>query len=153
MDGNEISWIILRLAYAWVFLYPVPGLVKDWPGTVAATRLLFKRLPDLFSGVSVLVMVVGALSILFGIYGRIGAAGLLVFNLGGAVIHYRIADSARNTSLSTAASLEDKNTVKQLATLAAVGHTTSAWKNFVLAAVAFFFLIQGTGPWSLVGLN
>ena len=150
INDNEISWIILRLAYAWVFLHPVSGLIKDWPGTVAATRLLTNRLPELFAGVSVLVMVGGALSILFGIYGRIGAAGLLVFNLGGAVIHYRIADSARNTTLSTVASLEDKKTAEQLAMVAAVGHTTSAWKNFVLAAVAFLFLMQGTGPWSLM---
>ena len=52
MNGNEISWIILRLVYAWVFLYPVSGLVKDWPGTVSATRLLVNRLPELFSGIS-----------------------------------------------------------------------------------------------------
>ncbi len=153
MNVNEISWIILRLVYAWVFLYPVPGLVKDWSGTVAATRLLVNRLPELFSVVSVLVMVVGALSVLFGIYGRIGAAGLLAFNLGGAVIHFRIAEKARSTSLSAGASPEDKNTVKQLAMTAEVGHTTSAWKNFVLAAVAFFFLLQGTGPLSLMDIN
>lgn len=153
MNGNEISWIILRLVYAWVFLYPVPGLIKDWPGTVEATRLLVNRLPELFAGVSVLVMVVGALSVLFGIYGRIGAAGLLVFNLGGTVIHYRIADLASSTSLSSVASPEDKNTAEQLAKSAVVGHTTSAWKNFVLAAVAFLFLMQGTGPWSLMGTN
>ena len=35
--SNEISWIALRLAYAWVYLYPVTGLRKNWPGTVAAT--------------------------------------------------------------------------------------------------------------------
>ena len=35
--SNEISWIALRLAYAWVYLYPVPGLRKNWPVTVAAT--------------------------------------------------------------------------------------------------------------------
>ena len=35
--SNEISWIALRLAYAWLYLYPMPGLIKDWPGTVAAT--------------------------------------------------------------------------------------------------------------------
>lgn len=150
MSGNDISWIILRFAYAWVFLYPVSGLVKNWSGTVATTGLLFKKFPELFAGVSVLVMAVGGLSILFGIYGRVGAAVLLVFNLGGAVIHYRIADQAQNTSLSAAASAEDHKTVELLAMTAAVGHTTSAWKNFVLAAVAFFFLLQGTGPWSLI---
>ena len=153
MSSNEIAWIVLRLAYAWVFLKPVPGLLKNWAGTVETTGLLFKRFPEINAGISVLVMVAGALSILFGVYGRIGAAGLLVFNLGGAVVHYRIADQAQNMSLSPAASPEDQKTLEQLAIMAAVGHTTSAWKNFVLAAVAFFFLLQGTGPWSLMNIN
>lgn len=83
LDSNEISWIILRLVYAWVFLYPVPGLIKDWPGTVAATGLLFDRMAEQFAGISVLVIIAGGLSVLFGAYGRIGAAGLLAFSLGG----------------------------------------------------------------------
>lgn len=150
MNSNDIAWIVLRLAYAWVFLYPVPGLLKNWPGTVETTALLFKKLPEFFAAVSVLVMVVGGVSVLFGIYGRIGSAALLAFNLGGAVIHYRIAGQAGKMLLSSEASPEDRKVAETLALTASVGHTTSAWKNFVLAGVSFFFLLKGTGPWSLI---
>jgi hypothetical protein len=42
----------VRLTYAWVFLYPVPGLIKNWPVTIAATGLLFDRMAEQFAAVS-----------------------------------------------------------------------------------------------------
>lgn len=141
---------MLRIVYAWMFLYPAVGLVKDWPTTVQTTALLFKWKPKLFAAGSVVVMVAGAIMILLGVYGRAGAAGLCAFCLGGARIHYRLASLAGDVKLSSTASPDDVAAAGQLTTLAVVGHVTSAEKNIVLAAVAFFFLLMGTGPWSLI---
>ncbi len=152
MNWETTAWILLRVVFAWMFLSPIPNLLKNWPGTVSNTSLLFPWRPEWFARGSLLVMMLGACSILFGIYGRIGALGLLIFSLGGAVVHYRLAGKAQDSSMSLTASTEDKNTLEQLKTLAAVGHITSAQKNYVLAAVAAFFLLQGTGPWTLVGI-
>ncbi|MEM9659329.1 MAG: hypothetical protein AAF961_13310, partial [Planctomycetota bacterium] len=77
------------------------------------------------------------------------AIGLLAFNLGGAVIHYRLARIAQETHLSDAASEEDRAAAVELSNLGQVGHVTSAEKNFVLAAVALFFALVGTGKFSL----
>jgi uncharacterized membrane protein YphA (DoxX/SURF4 family) len=95
-------------------------------------------------------MILGSLMILFGVYGQYAAVALLGFNLGGAVIHYRLARIAKGTQLSESASDEDQSTVAELANLGHVGHVTSAEKNFVLAAVALFFALVGTGEFSLV---
>jgi uncharacterized membrane protein YphA (DoxX/SURF4 family) len=145
-----LAWLALRAVYAWMYLYPAVGLVRDWPTTVGTTGLLFKHGTRLLAFVSVLTMVVGAVMILLGVYGQYAAVALLGFNLGGAKIHYTLAAMARQARLSAAASAEDRATLQNLATLGWVGHVTSAEKNFVLAAVALFFALMGTGPWSLV---
>lgn len=138
MTTDTIAWLVLRVIYAWMFLYPLHTLLKDWDGTVGATALLFKWQPKFFAMISTLAMVLGGLSILFGFYGQIGGLLLLIFNLGGAVVHYRLKDLALA-----------QNGDETLTKLAVVGHMSSAQKNFVLAAVAFFFMLIGTGPHSI----
>jgi len=148
--SEPVAWLVLRIVYAWMYLYPAVGLVRDWPGTVNTTGLLFKHGTREFAFVSVLGMVIAALMILLGVYGQYAAVALVGFNLGGAKIHYSLAEMAHHAGLSDAASLEDRTEFQELATLGWVGHVTSAQKNFVLAAVALFFALVGTGPWSLV---
>lgn len=135
-----------------MFLYPLKSLLEDWPATVQTTALLFPSQSKFLAVASVAVMGIGAFSILLGCYGQVGAAGLLVFCVGGSVIHYRLADQAKRAHLSEQASSADRRAMTQLSTLAVVGHVTSAEKNFVLAAVALLFLLTGTGPWSLYPL-
>ena len=149
IDFNSIAWLVLRIIYAWMFLYPALGLIRNWDITVQTTGLLFKRLPFFFAMGSVIIMILGSVSILLGFFGQIGAAGLLFFNIGGALIHYKLAKIAENTVVSKDISAVDKAVVEQLQKLAIVGHVTSAEKNFPLAAIAFFFLIIGTGPLSI----
>lgn len=143
MNAYPIAWIVLRIVYAWLYLYPVIALIKNWQETVDTASLLFKNKPKEFTIVSVVIMIIGALSILLGIYGRIGGVLLLFFNLGGAYIHYQLANRAKDFGIEANTSL-----VK----LAVLGNVSSAQKNLVLAAVAFFFMIQGTGPWSITPL-
>ena len=145
-----VAWLALRAVYAWMYFYPAIGLLRDWPTTVATTGLLFKQGTKFFAVASVAVMIVGALMILFGFYGQYAGLALLAFNLGGAIIHYRLAAAAKATRLSAAASDADRAALAQVATLGWVGHVTSAEKNFVLAAVALFFALVGTGPLSIV---
>jgi len=148
--SEPIAWLVLRVVYAWMYLYPAVGLVRDWPHTVSTTGLLFKHGTRQFAFISVLGMVVGAVMILLGVYGQYAAVALFGFNLGGAKIHYLLADMIHQAQLSETASVDDRAEFQELATLGWVGHVTSAQKNFVLAAVALFFALMGTGPWSLL---
>jgi uncharacterized membrane protein YphA (DoxX/SURF4 family) len=147
---EAVAWLTLRIVYAWIYLYPAQGLIRDWPTTVETTGLLLSRGTSFFALVSVTGMIVGALMILLGVYGQFAAVGLFAFNVGGAIIHYRLAAMAKSTRISDLAAADDQTTVERLATLGWVGHVTSAEKNFVLAAVAVFFALVGTGPCSLV---
>ncbi len=149
MNSVDIAWLVLRVCYAALFLYPLPGLIRDWQGTVSASRLLNEKFATNLAAISVLLMFFGALSILFGVYGQVGALGLLGFNLGGSVLHQRLAGVALQSQLSSTASDQDKQVLMDMVNLAVAGHSSSAWKNYVLAAVACFFMILGTGPYSL----
>lgn len=147
---ESIAWVTLRAVYAWMYIYPSIGLIRNWPVTVSTTGLLFKRGTEFFAFSSLVVMIVGSLMIFLGIYGQYAAVALFGFNIGGAVIHYRLARIAKETHLSASASEDDQATLAELADLGHVGHVTSAEKNFVLAAVAMFFALVGTGKFSLV---
>ena len=149
-DAQVAGWIALRAVYAWMFLYPAVGLIRDWPGTVQTTGLVYTRATPVFAAGGLFVMIAGGLMILLGVYGQWAGLALVAFNLGGARIHYRLAAVAQETQVSTAATPEDRATAGQLTTLAGVGHVTSAQKNYVLAAVGLFFALVGTGPMSLV---
>ena len=65
------------------------------------------------------------------------------------MLHYRLARRLKRTRLSAGASAADQEALEGAIGLGMVGHVTSAEKNFVLTAVAFFFVLQGTGPMSL----
>lgn len=140
MKTEVIAWMVLRIVFSWMYLYPIIGLLKDRTGLVETTRLLFKWKPAFFAGVSIIVMIIGALSILLGVYAQLGGLLLFIFTIGGTVVHYRLAKFAE-------VDLSNPDKMK-LAKLAVVGHVTSAQKNFVLAAVAIFFFLLGSGPLS-----
>ena len=146
---SEVAWLVLRAVYAWMFLYPAIGLMRDFSTTVGTTALLFSWQPRFFAAGSVGFMIVGALMILLGVYGQVAGFGFVAFCIGGAVVHYRLAAQAGTAKLSEAASDADREALAGLAGLATVGHVTSAQKNFVLAAVGLFFGLMGTGPLSL----
>ena len=144
MEMNMIGLLLLRIGFAWIFLYPLPGLLKNWQITVDTTKLLFAWKPSFFAVISCLVMFVGALGVLLGIFPRICALTLFFFNIGGAQIHFSLGKLAQ-----TLAAKDNQASSKQIADLAVVGHVTSAQKNYVIAAVSLFFVFSGTGPWSL----
>ena len=151
MSAELVGWLVLRAVYAWMFLYPAMALLRDWSGTVATTSLLFPWKPAWFAVASLVLMIVGSIMILVGCYGQFAAAGLFLFCLGGARVHYRLAANAMRVAVGSG--VTPAPGVDDLRKLAVVGHVTSAEKNFVLAAVALFMTLVGTGPGSLIPSN
>ncbi|MEM7135541.1 MAG: DoxX family membrane protein [Myxococcota bacterium] len=149
MTAADVAWVSLRSVYAWMFIYPAIGLVRDWRGTVETTALLFKWQPALFAASSVAAMFIGGLMILLGAFGWIAGLYFFVFCLGGARIHYRLAAKAGQTKPPSDLQGPEQDAFAGLVGLAVVGHVTSAQKNFVLAAVGLFFFLMGTGPCSI----
>ncbi len=148
MAEEVIAWLVLRIVYAWMFLYPLKVLLADFNATVGLVGLIAPFKPRLCAYLMVAVMIVGSLMILFGIYAQIGGILLMFYCLIGVVVHNKLAQQALSAKLSPGASDSDKGVLKSTADLGAVGNFTSAQKNYVLAAVGFFFFLMGSGPWS-----
>ncbi|MGQ3888485.1 hypothetical protein ACQUW5_05575 [Legionella sp. CNM-1927-20] len=144
-----IAWIVLRFVFAGFFLYPIYGFLQNWEGAKQTVLLLYPRYADLQVVLMVIVMIIISISILFGIYGHIGGLLAFVYCLFGIRVHLALADKLKAASLSQQATAEDQAMLTDVVSIGRVGHLTSAQKNIVIAAIAFFFMLQGTGPLSL----
>ena len=150
MELQVIAWMALRIMYAWMFLYPLKVLLSDWKTTKSTVALISPPSLVSFSSVlMVIVMISGALSILLGLYAQIGGLLLFVYCLMGAVVHYKLANLIKQHHLSPTAGVTDVSVLQAVIDMGMVGNITSAQKNFVLAAVALFFMLLGSGPMSL----
>lgn len=145
----DLGLLVLRLAIAWIFLWPLPGLLRDWSTTVQTTALVFP-LPRLVSVAGVLVMPLGAVSVGIGVYGRIGGAALAIFCVGGAFVHRALAGQPAALIESLQLEGEARETAATAAQIGAVGHATSALKNWVVAAACLFITLAGTGKLSVL---
>jgi hypothetical protein len=148
---DMVAWLVLRVVFAWLFLMPLPGLLKDFKGSMQLTRLLVPVMTPLFTVVMLLIMFVGSLSVLFGFYAQIGGLLLALYSLGGSVVHEKLAKQCQSAVLSGDASDADNTVLSNTGCLGFVGHHSSAQKNIVLAGVGIFFLLMGSGPLSLTG--
>ena len=149
----DIGMLILRIMFAWIFLWPLPGLLKNWSSTVQTTGLLFPFGQHLFTMISIIGMVVCSLMVATGIYGRAGAVFLFFFCIGGAIVHNKLAGIPENDAKSLTE--EDLRTpagkvLSQALVLNRVGNVTSAQKNLVIAGISAYFILAGTGNLSIL---
>jgi len=161
MDENtlqtlyEIGDLILRIMFAWIFLWPAPGLIRNWKTTVQTTGLLFPVGQQFFTAVSVVGMITCSLMVAIGIYGRIGAIFLFFFCIGGAIVHNKLAGIPEAKAKSLPEQPSDPKVAEVLTealTLNRVGNVTSAQKNLVIAGIAAYYVLAGTGALSILSL-
>ena len=98
---TTIAWLVLRIVYAWLFLYPLRVLLKDFEPTVNLVALIAPYKPRFFAVLMVIVMIFGALMILFGVYARFAGFMLCIYNIVGMVVHYKLAASTVDLGDST----------------------------------------------------
>lgn len=148
---DTLAWLIIRIAYAWMFIYPVKSLMQDWQGTKLMMDLLVPKslgLQALTAAIMLVIMLFGGLMILFGVYAQIAGLILCIYSIIGYFIHTKLAQSAfvMKNKFEIKAHQDE---ILDLEKLAFIGHTTSAQKNFVLAAMGLMFFLLGSGPLSL----
>lgn len=146
---EEWVWIILRIIMAWMFLIPVPGLINDWTSTQLLTRLISGIFVKTLSFVSIAMMVLGAISLLLGLYAQIGGLLLLVYSLMGVRAHFKMAKLIESIQLPDICRPDGDHAFMEVKSLGIVGHITSGQKNMVLAATALLFVVLGSGPVSI----
>ena len=145
-----IAWLLVRITLAWLFLYPLIAIFKDWKGMVDGMGLLTPYCHRLMAFLMVIVMIVSALSVLLGFYGQIGGLLMCLYCLVGVLFHYRLANTViGGTHLSEQANAQDTSAYQTARGVGILGHITSAEKNIPIAAMGFYLFVMGSGPLSL----
>lgn len=151
MDLETIGWLVLRIVYGGMFLHAAFLLVKGWQWTIDHTAILFGNKAKLFAAGGIFLMAAGGLSIVFGLLGRLGGLALIVFLLPGVKIHFMEMKLAQQEAEKLKGQIPSnlQPSLEALSSSANLGHFSSALKNIYLAGVAAFFLLNGTGPFSV----
>jgi putative oxidoreductase len=94
--SDTLAPLIGRLAFGWFFLSQVAIYGGDWDGTI--TALVFHGVPaaPFFLALTLLILVMGSLSLILGFHARYGALFLFVVTAGATVIlhaYWRIFDN------------------------------------------------------------
>ncbi len=137
MGLEDIAALIIRVTIGALFVISAYTCSKDAgarQGAMADTALLFPSRPELFTLAGVLVMLLGGLSVLLGIFPRLGALALTLFLIPAAMIHFRKAGQAvalKDAILAGPAgkSSGTRQSVAALGNSAVLGNFTSALKN------------------------
>ena len=157
MALEDIGALLLRV----LFLSCVWGCSKDATArqnAVAATALVFKRRPELFAA-SVLLAAAGALSVLLGVFPRLGALAMVIYLVPAAMVHFAM---QRESLVLQAKILWEANgkidvtttsNVSALGATAAFGHMTAGLKNLFLIAPAAYLVLAGGRPSMLIGFG
>lgn len=162
MTPEEIGSLSLRITVGLLFLAGAWASGKNEAGrmfTTGETSLLLKWKPEFFAPVGIFIMGAGGLSVLLGVFPRLGALGLAIFLVPAAMIHFAKRDQAialQDTieeELSGGPQAPVRETVSALGLSAAIGHETSALKNLALTGPALYLVFAGARPPMLIGFD
>ncbi len=165
MTLEELGSLLIRISVAWLFLTGFWYDVRSFKSTEEETGLLFKWHTDFFATAGMILMGAGAVSILLGIFPRLGALALATFLIPASFIHFRSRDAAAELKKKVldrgAADQSLKDDIDELGTLGSVGHYSSGLKNLALIGPMLYLVLAGgkfpiiiglSGDWTLQGL-
>jgi uncharacterized membrane protein YphA (DoxX/SURF4 family) len=162
MTAEDIGSFLIRVTVAWLFLSGAWASGKDESRrkcVTADTALVFKWRPDLFALVGIFMAAAGGLSVLLGVFPRIGALALTIFLVPAAMIHLAMRRQAMalkekiRDGLTGKISFSARNDVDALGDLAALGNYTSALKNLSLIGPTAYLVLAGARPPMLIGFG
>lgn len=157
MTLEQIGALIIRVTVGLLFVISAYVCSKDSAarqGAIADTALVFPWRTELFTMAGVLLMLLGGLSVLLGIFPRLGALTLTLFLIPAAMIHFRKARQAtalKDAMLAGPAGAA-RESITALGDSAVLGNFTSALKNLTLMALTLYVALAGTEP-MLIGFG
>jgi uncharacterized membrane protein YphA (DoxX/SURF4 family) len=162
MSLEDAGALLLRLTVGALFLMGTWASVKNRAErdfTTAETALVFKTNPRLFAYLGIAMMGLGGLSIIFGVFPRLGALALTIFLVGAAAIHF--AKRAQLTGYAKTIELAltgdgagpARQELSALTEAGVLGHFVAGLKNCALTgATAYLVLASGRAP-MLIGFG
>lgn len=159
MTLEELGSLLIRISVAWLFLTAAWYDTRGFKLIQKETGLLFKWRPGFFAAAGVMMMAAGAVSILFGIFPRLGALALAIFLVPATMIHYKDRDRAielKEKILDSGAGQTNpalKDDIEALATLGFLGNWSSGKKNLTLLGPTLYLVLAGGKFPMLIGFS
>jgi hypothetical protein len=127
--------------------------------TTAETALVFKTNPRPFAYLGIAMMGLGGLSVIFGVFPRLGALALTIFLVGGAAIHFakraQLTGYAKTIkpALTRDGAGPARQALRAITEAGVLGHFVAGLKNYALTgATAYLVLAGGRAP-MLIGFG
>ena len=149
---DDIGSLAIRVALGWLFMTGAWASRKDQAGrnfTTSETALVFKWHPELFAIAGIAILGASGLSVIFGIFPRLGALAMTIFLVPAAMIHFAKRDQAMALKGQIASALPGKSgstAAKALDTLtvtAVFGHFTAGLKTLCLPGPTLYLMLTG----------
>jgi uncharacterized membrane protein YphA (DoxX/SURF4 family) len=162
MVWEDIGSALIRISLGWFFLAGAWTCGKSAEArtfTRGETALVFSSHTEFFALAGIFIMGAGGLSILLGVFPRLGALGLTIFLVPAAMIHLRRRDLAvevRDKALNGGVASGDgamRNALQDLGFSAEIGHQVAALKNFALLGPTLYLTLAGARPPMLIGFD
>ncbi len=162
MGLEDWGSLILRIAIGAIFLHGAWFSGHDAISRAhldAATAPVFPWHTELFARAGTVIAFIAGVSVLFGIFPRVGALLMALFLVPAALIHLRLKRHVLALKDKIAAALgrgakpELRADLEELGDCAALGHTTSALKNLALIGPALYLMLAGAREPLLIDLG
>jgi len=162
MGLEDWGSLLLRVALAAIFLHGAwfsSRGAEARANLVTATAPVFPWRPDLLAYAGIVMAAGAGLSVLLGIFPRLGALLMAVFLVPAAMIHFGLLRRAVALKQSivgglgghSASGLRDE--VEELGGSAVLGNMTSALKNLALIGPALYLALAGADAPMLIGFG
>ncbi len=162
MGLEDIGSLLVRVAVSLLFLQGAWASSRNAQARqaiIADTGLVFKWRPALFAYAGMVLAAASGLSVLLGIFPRLGALGMTIFLIPAAMIHLAKRRQAIVLEQKILAELPGRaggiarEDVEQLAASTVLGHTTDALKNLSLLGATLYLVLAGARWPMLIGLG
>ncbi len=159
---DDLGSLLIRVALGWLFLTGAWASGKDKVGrdfTISETALVFKWRPELFAMLGILILGASGVSVLFGIFPRLGALAMTVFLVPAAMIHFAKRGQAValqtqiEPALSEKAGAAPRDALQMLTSNAVFGHFTAGIKTLSLLGATLYLVLAGGREPMLIGLG
>ena len=162
MSLEDAGALLLRLTVGALFLMGTWASVKNPAArdlTTAETALVFKTNPRLFAYLGIAMMGLGGLSIIFGVFPRLGALALTIFLVGAGAIHF--VKRAQLTGYAKTIEPEwtgdgagpARQALSALTEAGVLGHFVAGLKNYALTGATAYLVLTGCRAPMLIGFG
>jgi uncharacterized membrane protein YphA (DoxX/SURF4 family) len=159
---EDLGSLVIRVALGWLFVTGAWASGKDKAArdfTTSETALVFKWRPEIFACLGILMLALSGLSVLFGVFPRLGALIMTVFLVPAAMIHFAKRGQAEAFKdqiapvLSRESHAEAKSALEALTANAVFGHFTAGLKTLCLLGPSLYLVLAGAREPMLIGLG